>query len=152
MKLDGSYTFNAPRQLVWETLQDPEALRACIPGVETFEQIGPDEYQATMKIGVATIKGTYSSKIRVFDQQPPSHYKLAVDAHGGPGVVRGEGTFDLVEEGPDKTVLNWVADGQVGGTVAAVGQRMLGGVAKMTVGQLWKSMEEQIKARQGATG
>jgi len=150
MKLDGTYTFNAPRQLVWETLQDPEALRKAIPGVESFETVGPNEYRAAMKVGVGAIKGTFTGKIRVFDQQPPSHYKLAVDAQGGPGTVHGEGTFELVEDGPDKTILNWVADGQVGGTVAAVGQRMLGGVAKTTVGQLWKSMDEQVKARQGA--
>ncbi|MFI5268531.1 MAG: SRPBCC domain-containing protein, partial [Chloroflexota bacterium] len=63
---------------------------------------------------------------------------------------RGEGTFDLVEDGPDKTIINWSADAQVGGLVAGVGQRMLGGVAKMTVGQLWKAMDGQIKERQGA--
>ena len=149
MKLDGSYTFSAPRQLVWDTLQDPEALQKAIPGVESFEQTGPDEYAAKMKIGVASIKGNYSSKIRVFDKQEPSHYKLGIDANGTPGFVRGEGTFELVEDGPDKTTVNWSADAQVGGLVAGVGQRMLGGVAKMTVGQLWKAMEGQIKEKQG---
>ena len=150
MKLDGAYSFEAPRQLVWDTLQDPESLKKCIPGVETFDQTGPDEYQAKMKIGVASIKGAYTSKIRVFDKQEPAHYKLGIDANGTPGFVRGEGTFDLVEDGPDKTTINWSADAQVGGLVAGVGQRMLGGVAKMTVGQLWKAMDGQIKERQGA--
>ena len=148
MRLDGTYTFPASRQIVWDTLLDPEALRACIPGVETFERIGDDEYQATMKIGVAAIKGSYTSKIRVFDQQAPTHYKLAIDAHGVTGTVRGEATIDLNEDGPDSTTIAWGGDAQVGGTVASVGQRMLGGVAKMTVGQLWKAMEGQIKARQ----
>jgi len=150
MKLDGTYTFEAPRKLVWDTLQDPEALRNAIPGVEAFEKIGPDEYNAKMKIGVAAIKGTYTSKIRVFDQQEPSHYKLSIDATGSPGFVKGEGTFELLEDGPDKTTINWSGDAQIGGLVAGVGQRMLGGVAKMTVGQLWKAMESQIKERQGA--
>ena len=149
MKLDGSYTFNAPRDLVWDTLQDPEALKACIPGVETFEQTGPGEYQATMKIGVGSVKGTYSGKIRVFDEQRPSHYKLAVEAKGTPGFVRGEATFELAEDG-DQTGMTWNADAQVGGTIAIVGQRMISGVAKMTVDQLWKAMEEQIKQRQAA--
>ena len=82
MKLDGSYTFDAPRKLVWDTMQDPEALRKSIPGVETFEQTAPNEYQAKMKIGVGAIKGSYGSKIKVFDQQEPSHYKLSIDATG----------------------------------------------------------------------
>ena len=144
MKLDGTYTFNAPRQAVWTTLQDPDALRACIPGVEKFDKTGPDEYEATMRMGVGAIKGSYTGKIRMFDLQEPSHYKLAIDARGTPGFVSGEATFDLAEDGPGKTTLTWVADGQVGGPVAAVGQRMLGGVAKMTVGQFWKAMESRV--------
>ncbi|MDE3078040.1 MAG: carbon monoxide dehydrogenase, partial [Chloroflexota bacterium] len=60
MNLDGTYTFNAPRKLVWDTLQDPEALRRAIPGVESFAQAGENEYQAKMKIGVASIKGSYT--------------------------------------------------------------------------------------------
>lgn len=150
MKLDGMHTFDAPRKLVWDTLQDPQSLRNAIPGVETFEQVGPDEYHAKVKIGVAAVKGTYTSKIRVFDQQEPTHYKLSIDANGPTGFVKGEGTFDLQEDGPDKTVVNWSGDAQVGGLVAGVGQRLLTPAAKMTVGQLWKAMDGQIKERQGA--
>jgi len=150
MELDGSYTFDAPRQLVWDTMQDPQALRNAIPGVESFDQTGPDEYTAKMKIGVGAIKGSYSGKIKLFDQQAPGHYKLSIDARGTPGFVRGEGTFDLLEDGPDKTTMNWSGKADVGGLIAGVGQRMLGGVAKMTVGQLWQAMERQIKERQAA--
>ncbi|MHB8621504.1 MAG: SRPBCC family protein, partial [Chloroflexota bacterium] len=147
MKLDGSYTFNAPRQVVWDTLQDPEALRKAIPGVETFDKIAEDSYDARIKIGVASIKGTYRGKIRIYDQQEPTHYKLSIDATGGPGFVKGEGIFDLLEDGPDRTTINWSGDAQVGGLIAGVGQRMIGGAAKMTVGQLWKAMDGQIQER-----
>jgi len=148
VKIDGVYTFQAPRQLVWNTVQDPEALRRCIPGVESFEQTGDDEYRATMKIGVGAIRGSYAGKIRIFDQREPEHYRLAVEAQGAAGFVRGEGSFDLIDQGPDQTELRWSADAQIGGTVAAVGQRMLGGVARMTVGQLWAALDAQVKARQ----
>ncbi len=147
MKLDGTYTFNASRKLVWDTLQDPDSLRKAIPGVESFDKTAEDQYEAKMKIGVGAIKGAYHGKIRVFDQEEPSHYKISVDASGTPGFVKGEGSFDLVEDGPDKTTITWSADAHVGGLVASVGQRMLSGVAKMTVTQLWKSMESQIKDR-----
>lgn len=150
MKIDGVYTFQAPRQLVWETVQDPDALQRCIPGVESFERTGDDEYRATMKIGVGAIRGTYNAKIRIFDQRAPEHYKLAVEAQGAAGFVRGEGTFELAEQGAGATELRWSADAQIGGAVAAVGQRMLGGVARMTVGQLWSALDAQVKARQKA--
>ncbi|MEK7215559.1 MAG: carbon monoxide dehydrogenase subunit G [Chloroflexota bacterium] len=148
MKLDGVYTFHAPRQLVWETVLDPEALRRCIPGLETFEPAGQDEYAATMKIGVGSIKGSYSAKIRIFDLREPEHYKLSVEAKGTPGFVRGEGSFNLRADDAETTTLRWEADAQIGGAVAAVGQRMLGGVAKMTIGQLWVALDAQVKARQ----
>ncbi len=147
MKLDGTYTFNAPREVVWATLQDPDALRACMPGVEQFEQTGPDDYRAVMRIGVGNIKGSYTSAIRVFDRREPEHYKLAVEARGTPGFVRGEATCDLSADASDRTTLTWSADGQVGGTIAAVGQRLLGGVARMTITQLFKAMDQQVQER-----
>ncbi len=145
MKLDGSYSFDAPRDIVWDILQDPVALRNCIPGVETFEQTGPDEYSATIRMGVASIKGTYTSKIRVFDQERPSHYKLAIEAQGKPGFVRGDALVELKEEAPSKTTVLWSGDGTIAGPIATVGQRIMSGVAKMTIDQLWKSMDEQIR-------
>ena len=150
MKLDGTHTFHAPRQLVWDTVQDPAELRACIPGLETFEPVGPDEYAATMKIGVGSIKGSYTAKIRIFDLNEPEHYRLSVEAKGTPGFVRGEGSFKLTADDAETTTLHWEADAQIGGAVAAVGQRMLGGVARMTVGQLWAALEARVKQRQSS--
>ena len=105
-----------------------------------------------MKIGVGSIKGTYRAKIRIFDLHAPEHYRLSVEATGTPGFVRGEGAFDLVADDAETTTLRWEADARIGGAVAAVGQRMLGGVAKMTVGQLWAALAAQVKERQQAGG
>jgi uncharacterized protein len=65
MRLDGTYTFDAPRQKVWEVLQDPETLRACMPGVDKFDKVGTDEYEMAMKVGVGAIKGTYAGDSHV---------------------------------------------------------------------------------------
>ena len=59
MKIEGSYTFNAPRERVWQVLQDPKIMAQCMPGCESMNQIGPDQYEAVMKVGVASVKGTY---------------------------------------------------------------------------------------------
>src|SRR2546426_9003522 len=90
MKLEGSHDVPAPRQTVWEAFLDPARLKKAIPGCEKLEAIGPDEYKATMKIGVGGVKGTFEGKVRLTEQKPPESYKMAVEGSGGPGFVRGD--------------------------------------------------------------
>ena len=146
MKLNGSYTFDAPRERVWSLMLSPEALKSCVPGCEKLEPTGEDSYAATMKVGVAAIRGTYNGKVRIADKDEPNAYTLHVEGSGGPGFVRGEAKIALRAEGEGRTVVSVDADGQVGGTVAGVGQRMLGGVAKMLMDQFFNCMRNQLKA------
>src|SRR5436309_8988228 len=95
MKLEGSYDIPVPRQQVWEAFLDPEKLSQAIPGCEKLEEIGPDEYKATMKIGIAAVKGTFQGTVRLRDKQPPESYRLNVDGSGGPGFVRGDTVITL---------------------------------------------------------
>ena len=143
MKVEGSYTFDAPRDRVWSVLLDPASLQGCIPGCETMTTTGEDQYEAVMKVGVAAIRGTYKGKVRIADKQEPERYKLLVEGSGGPGFVRGEAQIELVDQG-GSTLINVQGDGQVGGTVAGVGQRMLGGVAKMLMGQFFECLRKRL--------
>jgi len=143
VKIDGSYTFNAPREKVWQTLLDPNIMAQCMPGCESLNEIAPDQYEATMKVGVASVKGTYKGKVSIKDKQPPSHYVLSGEGSGGPGFMRGDVAIDL-EEQNGQTLLKYSTDAQVGGIIASVGQRMLNGVAKMMVDQFFKKMENFI--------
>ncbi|MBI2879324.1 MAG: carbon monoxide dehydrogenase subunit G [Candidatus Rokubacteria bacterium] len=143
MRIEGSYELPAPRDRVWETLLDPERLSRAIPGCEKLEAIGQDEYKATMKVGVAAVKGTFEGKVRLSDLQPPARYKMAVEGSGSPGFVKGEATMELADlEG--RTRVAYSADVQIGGLIAGVGQRMLGGVAKMMVDQFFSRVAEQL--------
>ena len=145
MKLEGAHDIKAPRQKVWDAFLDPEVLRQGIPGCEKLEAIGNDEFKATMKIGVAAVKGTFEGKVRLLDRKPPDSYKLAVDGSGGPGFVRGETLITLTDiEGG--TRVSYSADVQVGGLIAGVGQRMLGGVSKMMADQFFNRMGELLTA------
>ena len=63
MQLTGEHTFDAPREVVWKFLMDPAVLEACLPGAENMTEVGPDEYTATMKVGIAMIKGTFTGKV-----------------------------------------------------------------------------------------
>ena len=143
MKVEGSYTFDAPRDRVWSMLMNPDALKSCVPGCESFTPTGDNAYEASLKVGVAAIRGTYKSTIKLTDIEEPSSYKMNVEGKGGAGFVRGVAAIELVDQG-ETTLLNVMGDGNVGGTVAGVGQRMLGGVAKMLMGQFFDCLKKQL--------
>jgi uncharacterized protein len=143
MKLEGSYEVKAPRQKVWSAFLDPETLRKAIPGCEKLEMIGPDEYKATLKIGVAAVKGTFEGKVRLLDKKPSDSYRLAAEGSGGPGFVRADTLISLADI-DGGTRVSYSADVQVGGLIAGVGQRMLGGVSKMMADQFFNRMSEQL--------
>jgi hypothetical protein len=145
MKIEGAHEIPAPRQRVWEAFLDPEQLRKAIPGCERLEAIGEDEYKATMKVGVAAVKGTFEGKVRITDKKAPDAYRMGVEGSGGPGFVRGEAAITLSDT-PTGTRVAYSADVQVGGLIAGVGQRMLGGVSKMMADQFFNRMSELLQA------
>ena len=144
MKLEGSYEIPAPRQKVWDAFLDPEMLRKAIPGCERLDEIGPDEYKATMKVGVGAVKGTFEGKVKLSDKQPPESYRMSVEGSGGPGFIRGDAAMTIAEIDPARTRISYTADVQVGGLIAGVGQRMLGGVSKMRADKFFNSMSQQL--------
>ena len=146
MKIEGSADIPAPREKVWEAFLDPNILAQALPGCEKLEAIGPNEYKATMKVGVAAIKGTFEGKVKLSDLEPPNRYRMAVEGSGGPGFVRGEAGMQMsdVDGG---TKVSYDADVQVGGLIASVGQRMLGGVTKMMLDQFFTKMTELLTAK-----
>ena len=143
MKLEGSYDVPVPRERVWSAFQDPAVLKQAIPGCEKLEAIGDGEYKATLKIGVAAVKGTFEGKVRLLDKKPPESYRLSAEGSGGPGFVRSDTVITLsdIEGG---TRVTYSADVQVGGLIAGVGQRMLGGVSKMMADQFFTRMSELL--------
>jgi carbon monoxide dehydrogenase subunit G len=143
VKVEGSYTYDAPRDRVWSVLMSPESLKSCVPGCEGMAPTGDDAYEMTMKVGVGAIRGTYKGNIRITDKIEPSSYKLQVDGKGGAGFVRGVAEIELVDQG-QTTLVNVKGDGNVGGTIAGVGQRMLGGVANMLMGKFFDCLKEQL--------
>jgi carbon monoxide dehydrogenase subunit G len=143
LKIEGSYTFKAPREKVWQVLIDPKVMAQCMPGCDGLKEIGADQYEATLKIGVASVKGSYKGKVSVKDKRAPEHYVLSGEGSGGPGFMQGDVAIDL-EERAGETIVKYSTDAKVGGLIAGLGQRMIGGVAKMIVEQFFKKMEEFI--------
>lgn len=146
MKVSGTYTLDAPRQQVWDALNDIDVLARVVPGCQRLEQIGENEYEGTLKIGIAAVRGTYSGKIRITDIQAPSHYKLIANGRSSSGVVDGSGTVDL-EEQDGKTILTYGGDADIGGTLASVGQRLIEGASRQLLNQSLKALAAQIAER-----
>ena len=144
MKIEGSTEIQAPRARVWDAFLDPNTLVKAIPGCERLEEVAPGEYKATMKVGVGPIKGTFEGKVRLSDLEPPNRYRMAVDGTGAPGFVRGDARMEMSDAENGGTRVSYSADVQVGGLIASVGQRMLGGVSKMILDQFFGQMSEVL--------
>ena len=132
MKISGSYTLPLPRERAYQVMHDPEILARAIPGCEGLERIGPDEYRMTMKMALASLSGAFEGKVRITEQTPPESFRLVVEGSGRVGFVKGDGLLKLsaVEGG---TEVSYEGEAQVGGTMAAVGQRLIDGTAKMMI-------------------
>jgi uncharacterized protein len=146
VKVDGSYTFQAPQDAVWQAVLDPDVLSKVIPGSEDLEQIGENQYQARMKIRIGPVQGVFSGTVELSDVAEPHSYHLQVDGKGAPGFVKGEGDLRLEPQG-DQTVLHYEGDAQVGGRLASVGQRLMDSSAQALIRQSLEALDAQIQAR-----
>lgn len=145
MQLSGEFTFDAPRQVVWDFLMDPEVLQACLPGAEGMTEVGPDEYTATMKVGIAMIKGTFTGKVKISEKVEPTSYRMEVEGSGPQGQVSGSGTLQLVAQ-DNQTTVRYSGDANVRGTIARVGARMIQPAARQIVGQFFACLESKAEA------
>ena len=121
-----------PPERAYEMMQDPDVLAKAMPGCESLERIGPDEYRMKMKLAMASISGAFEGKVRITDQQPPTSFKLLVEGTGKIGFMKGEGLLKLAPSG-EGTEVTYDGEVQVGGTIAAVGQRLIDVTAKMMI-------------------
>lgn len=144
MKISGTATVAAPRERVWEALQDPAVLARTLPGCEALEVTGPDAYAATVTAGVASVKGTYAGQVQLTDKQAPSRYRMKASGSGGPGTISADAEVRLEDDGNGHTIIHYDADAIVGGMLGGVGQRMLSGVAKKTAGEFFAAVEREL--------
>ena len=146
MEIKGEQEFNGPRELLYELLLDPDVLSGALPGVERFEEVAPETYESTMRVGIASVRGSYTGRVEVLEQNPPESYRLKVEGSGKPGGVRADAVVELSENGSG-TTMHYRADVKARGTIARLGGRLLGGVARLLIGQFFKSIEQQVDDR-----
>jgi carbon monoxide dehydrogenase subunit G len=145
LKIDGNYTFAAPRERVYVMLRDPGLLKECIPGCQSLDLQDDGRYLMKVQAGIAAVRGTFTGHVQITDEVASQGYKLVVDGSGGPGFVKGEAVISLTdaEIGTQVTVAG---DGQVGGMIAGVGQRVLLPAARMMMNQFFGCMQGKIEA------
>ena len=143
MEISGEHRFAAPRDRVWQLLLDPSILQQCLPGAEELVEVGPEEYEARMKIGVAAIRGTYQGRVKIVDKVEPSSYRMVVEGKGPAGQISGDAIMRL-DADDDGTVVNWTGNANVRGTLARVGGRVMQPAAKMIVGQFFNCLEGKL--------
>jgi carbon monoxide dehydrogenase subunit G len=146
VKLEGTYTFEAPRSVVWQALLDPNVLARVMPGCEQLEQIGENEYKGALKIRVGPVQGQFEGVVTLADINAPDSYRMQVDGKGAPGFMKGVGEVRLEDQGAS-TLMHYSGEAQVGGRIASVGQRLLDSSAKALTRQSLDGLHEQIKAR-----
>ena len=143
MDISGSYTFNASTDRVWELLMNPAAISSCIPGCDRFEPDGEDRYTVTLTVGLAAITGTYNGTVVLAEKIPLKSYRLVVEGEGRPGFVKGSSAIALRAEG-DTTIVDVSGSVQTGGPIARVGQRLIGGVAKMMLDRFFACLQTKL--------
>ncbi|HMB93133.1 MAG TPA: carbon monoxide dehydrogenase subunit G [Rhodothermales bacterium] len=147
MQVSGDYTFEGPRDEVWELLQDPDVLVSAMPGAKKLDKTGEDEYKAQLQVRVGPVNGVFNTKISLSDKVPPEHYTMHVDSSSPQGFAKGTAEVTLTEQDANTTLMEYDANLQVGGRLASVGQRMLDTVSKSLIRQSLEAMNQALQAR-----
>jgi carbon monoxide dehydrogenase subunit G len=144
MQMTGEYRIEAPRETVWAALNDPEVLRQCIPGCEELEKASQTEFSAKIKAKVGPVSARFTGSLTLSDLVPPESYAIAGEGKGGAaGFARGGARVRLTEDG-GTTVLSYQADGQVGGKLAQIGQRLIDGAARQMADEFFGKFAELV--------
>jgi carbon monoxide dehydrogenase subunit G len=129
MEMTGEVTIPAPRQRVWEGLNDPETLRQAIPGCEKIDKTSDNEFTATVTAKVGPVKASFQGKVTLSDIDAPNGYRISGEGKGGVGFAKGGATVKLTDA-DGGTRLAYRVDAQVGGKLAQLGSRLIDGTAK----------------------
>jgi uncharacterized protein len=147
MKLEGTYTIAAPRDVVWRALLDPGVLQRSIPGCEKLIPTGENQYTAVLKAGVGAIKGTFNSEITITDVDPGKGYTLSARAKAPVGFVEGSGKAVLEGgDGANATTVKFSGEAKVGGMLASVGGRLIEAASQKNIRDMFNNLAREVEA------
>ena len=144
MDINGEFIIPAPRERVFQALNDPEVLQRCIPGCEELERTSENTFDARMSAKIGPVKARFDTAIELSDVNPPQSYTISGQGKGGPaGFGKGSARVSLEEHG-EETVLRYDAELQVGGKLAQIGSRLVGGTARKIANDFFSRFAEEM--------
>ncbi|MBE9556487.1 MAG: carbon monoxide dehydrogenase subunit G [Proteobacteria bacterium] len=144
MQMTGEYRISAPRQAVWDALNDPEMLKQCIPGCEEMIRTDDGGFEAKVTAKVGPVKAKFGGKVELSDIDPPNGYTISGQGTGGPaGFAKGGAKVALAEDG-NETILTYTVDASVGGKLAQIGSRLIDATAKKMAGDFFSKFAELV--------
>jgi len=147
--MTGEHRIPASREVVWEALNDPEVLKACIPGCESIEETGDNTMAADMTAKVGPVKAKFKVNLQLENLNPPESYTLTGEGSGGAAGFAKGGAKVMLEEDGDETVLRYEASMQIGGKLAQVGSRLVQGTANKLAGNFFSSFADHVNKENG---
>ncbi|MEQ8482149.1 MAG: carbon monoxide dehydrogenase subunit G [Hoeflea sp.] len=147
MEMHGEERIVAPRQVVWEALNDPDVLRECIPGCQDLDKTSDNEMAATVKIKIGPVSAKFSGEVALENINAPESYTISGEGKGGiAGFAKGGADVRLADEG-DETLLTYDVKAQVGGKLAQLGSRLIDSTSKKLAGQFFARFNEIVSER-----
>ena len=145
MTMNGEVQLPAPRQIVWAKLNDPEVLKASIPGCEELEKTDEHSFHAVAKMKVGPVSARFKGKVTLSDIDPPNGYKISGEGEGGvAGFAKGGATVGLADK-DGGTLLSYNVEAQIGGKLAQLGQRLINGAAKKLADEFFANFAKAVE-------
>ncbi len=148
MTMTGQVTLPARREIVWKALNDPDVLKACIPGCQSLERTGENGFAAVAKLRIGPVSATFKGNVALTDLDPPNGYKINGEGQGGiAGFAKGGATVSLSDAAEGGTLLSYDVVANVGGKIAQLGARLIDGTAKKLADQFFQNFASAVAAQ-----
>ncbi len=152
MDMTGEYLIAAPRQKVWDALNDPDILKQCIAGCQELLKTSPTSFTATVQARVGPVSARFGGKVNLVDLDPPNGYRIVGEGTGGAaGFAKGGATVKLSDGGPGQTKLAYAVDAHVGGKLAQIGSRLIDSTARKMADEFFAKFAGLVGAGEAAS-
>lgn len=152
MTMSGEYQLAAPREAVWQKLNDPAVLKECIPGCEQLDKTSDTEFEAVATVKIGPVKARFKGKVKLSDLDPPNGYRISGQGEGGvAGFAKGGAVVKLTPK-DGGTLLSYDVDAQIGGKLAQLGQRLVNGASKKLADEFFQKFAANVAAAGAQAG
>jgi carbon monoxide dehydrogenase subunit G len=147
MTMSGEVTLPAEKEVVWAKLNDPEVLKACIPGCDQLVKEDDTHFSAVVKVKLGPVKATFRGKVELVDLDPPNGYRIQGEGEGGiAGFAKGGAKVALSDAGAGQTLLRYDVEAQVGGKLMQLGARLIDSVSKKLADEFFANFAKAVAA------